>query len=273
MLEHGNFFKDISKKPGGKRIKTLTKDTATALHHTLNGLSDLAKHLLSTTHKYVMLGQQTTDPLEKEFGKLRQGSGGTYFITVQQILEKLDIKKARLLLKLNVNPADFRVDPGHSCDRCLYQMDDKTIDTLDSLADLEKSVHSSIKTSLVHIAGYLSRKDEMSEQSLMECTTFYYEKYGSFTKDIDRGGLNVPSDKCVQWAIFSYIIFNLVRDHVCRKSLSNILYQVSYLYSFSMSRKNCDTLSNIFLNNHCKSSTPRSSKEPAQKVLKLSQKH
>ena len=146
-------------------------------------------------------------------------------------------------------------------------MDDKTIDTLDSLADLEKSVHSSIKTSLVHIAGYLSRKDEMSEHSLMECTTFYYEKYGSFTKDIDRGGLNVPSDKCVQWVIFSYIIFNLARDHVCRKLLSNILYQISYLYSFSMSRNN----SKVFFK--CKSSTPRSSKEPAQKVLKLSQKH
>ena len=87
-----------------------------------------------------MLCQQTTYPLEKEFGKLRQGSGGTYFITIQKILEKLDIQKARFLLKLNVDPADFRVDPGHSCDKCLYQMDDKTIDTLNSLADLEKSV-------------------------------------------------------------------------------------------------------------------------------------
>ena len=72
--------------------------------------------------------EERTRQEEKEFGKLRQGSGGTYFITVQQIIEKLDIKKARLLLKLNVNPADFRIDPGHSCDRCLYQMDDKTID-------------------------------------------------------------------------------------------------------------------------------------------------
>ena len=62
--------------PGGKRQKTLTKDTATALHHTLNGLVDLSRKLLSTTHKYVLIGEHTSDPLEKEFGKLRQGSGG-----------------------------------------------------------------------------------------------------------------------------------------------------------------------------------------------------
>ena len=35
-----------------------------------------------------MLGNFTSDPLEKQFGKLRQGTGGAYFIIVQQILEK-----------------------------------------------------------------------------------------------------------------------------------------------------------------------------------------
>ena len=43
-----------------------------------------------------MLGNFSTDPLEKEFSKLRQGSGGTYFITVQQILEKVNISEAKL---------------------------------------------------------------------------------------------------------------------------------------------------------------------------------
>ena len=45
-----------------------------------------------------MLGIFTTEYLEKEFGKLRQGSGGTYFITVQHIMEKVAIKKTKLLL-------------------------------------------------------------------------------------------------------------------------------------------------------------------------------
>ena len=61
----------------GKRIKQFSKDTATAIHQTCYGIVDLCRHLLATSHKYVLLGQFTTDHLEKEFGKLREGCGGT----------------------------------------------------------------------------------------------------------------------------------------------------------------------------------------------------
>ena len=65
----------------GERVKSLTKDTSNALSHTCRGLTDLAKHLLTDKmFSYVMLGNFTSDPIEKEFGKLRQGSGGKYFI-------------------------------------------------------------------------------------------------------------------------------------------------------------------------------------------------
>ena len=37
--------------------------------------------VLSGGNEYVILGWFSTDPLEKAFGKLREGSGGTYFIT------------------------------------------------------------------------------------------------------------------------------------------------------------------------------------------------
>ena len=54
--------------------------------------------------------------------------------------------------------------------------------------------------SLVYIAGYLTRNDaELSEDQMLERTTFYYQKYGKFTNALDRGGLNIPSDYCCQW--------------------------------------------------------------------------
>ena len=60
----------------GKRVKQLSKDTAVAVHITCEGLVALAKDLLENhKYEYVCLGRFTTDPLEKEFGKLRQGSG------------------------------------------------------------------------------------------------------------------------------------------------------------------------------------------------------
>ena len=71
-------------REGGKKVskreKYLTKITAYAFAHTCRGLIAISKYLL--THKdyqYVMLGKFTSDHIEKEFGKLRQGSGGTYY--------------------------------------------------------------------------------------------------------------------------------------------------------------------------------------------------
>ena len=87
----------------GNRKKQFSQNTATAIHHTCNGIVSLYRHLLATSHKYVQLGQFSTDKFEKEFGKLRQRSGGTYFINVQQCIEKLHIKQTSLLLKKNVN--------------------------------------------------------------------------------------------------------------------------------------------------------------------------
>ena len=51
-----------------------------------------------------MLGQFTSDLLEKEFGKLLKRSGETYLITAQQVLKKLLLQT---LLQMNypTNPA------------------------------------------------------------------------------------------------------------------------------------------------------------------------
>ena len=71
-------------KASGKRGRIII---ATALAHTCRGFVDLATHLLVITQEYVLLGIFTTDFLEKMFGRLIHVSGGTYFITVQQVLE------------------------------------------------------------------------------------------------------------------------------------------------------------------------------------------
>ena len=95
------------------RKKQLSQNTAIAIHHTCNGIVTMCRHLLATSPKYVLLGQFSTDSLEKEFGKLGQGSGGNYFINVQQCIEKLHIKQMSLLLNQNVNIDEFDVNPGH----------------------------------------------------------------------------------------------------------------------------------------------------------------
>ena len=76
---------------GTKRRNQLTKDTARAISPICKGMIELSHNLLSKTHEYVLLGKVSTDDQEKMFCKLREGEGGTYFITGQNILQKARI--------------------------------------------------------------------------------------------------------------------------------------------------------------------------------------
>ena len=266
LIELGDLAKAMAPVSTKQRVRCLTRDTSTNLWHTYNGLVELSKHLLSVNHDYVLLGKFSTDPLEKQFGKLRQGSGGTYFITVQQIIEKVSIHKAKLLLRLNVDVDQFNVEPGHSCSKCGFLMNDNMCTVFDKLPELENSIPIDAKMALVYVAGYVVRKSDNE----IDDTYLYYEKYGSFTQDLDRGGLKTASDSVCQWVFYGYILFREIADLVCRKSLCNILMMVSDSYQFNMERSNGLSFSNILLKNHCLLYSPRSGKEPKQKVLKLS---
>lgn len=266
ILQFGRMAKEMAGRQGSRQ-KQLTRDTAQAVFHTCNGLVSLCRHLLGTTHKYVLLGQFTTDPLEKEFSKLRQGSGGTYFINVQQIVEKTNINRSRLLLSLKADTENEK--PGHSCSSCDFQLRncEEACETVDSIEELESSLPVECKATLVYIAGYITRKDP---ESAVGQTNYYFEEFGHYTQSLDRGGLKVPSDTACQWVFFCYIVFSVVKDHVCRDSFSKIALGLSEMFRFNMKKRHARTLSNILLKNLCLAATPRSGKEPALKRLKLS---
>ena len=134
----------------GRRVEQLSTDTAKAIHYACKGVVDLTKDLLSNCHyEYVCLGRFLTDQLEKEFGKLWQGSGTTYFINVQLITEKIRICKASLLISLSVDVEDIEnITPGHSCSRCCYTMDEQAFIVFDNLHQLEENFPDDAKSSL-----------------------------------------------------------------------------------------------------------------------------
>ena len=137
---------------------------------------------------------------------------------------------------------------------------------IESLPEMENSVKPEVKCSLVYIAGYVIRKDT----NLKEDSFGYFEKYGGFTSSLNRGGLVQAGDSACQWTIFCYIAFQSVCEKVCRNSLREIFMDISEYYGFEMRQNNCFVMSNILLNNLCKTSNLPSEKETKQKVLKLS---
>ena len=273
LQKFGIMAKSMAGKQG-QRYKQFTRDTGNALHHTCFGIVDLVHHLLTIKKfRYVPLGKFTTDILEKFFGKLRQGSGGSYFITVQQIIEKVNIKRASLLLS-HEDISDLKGTEGHQCDSCDFILDEEGVEIFDNLAELESSINLDTKMSLVYISGYVSRHDDsLSEKELLEETMFYVEKYGEVVKELDRGGLKYPTDTVCQWSFFCYSMFMSVRNKVCKKSLSDIFMLIADHHNMKLIQQHhAVILSNIFLNNFCKDENPKSTKEGSLKVLKLSLK-
>ena len=149
------------------------------MYQTCHGIVNLCKDLLSTSHTYICIGKFTSDFIEKEYSKLRQGSGGTYFITMHQILEKVNMKKTSLLLSLNAHVDTLDTPSGHQCSSCNYNLHEDGIEIFDNLETLENSLAIDTKMGLAHIAGYVTCNDtDISvQEELFGLITFYYEKY------------------------------------------------------------------------------------------------
>ena len=163
-------------------------------------------------HNYVLLGTFSTDPLEKEFGKQRQGSGGTNFIIVQQIIEKVNLSKASLLLSANVNVDSVNIESRHSCFNCSFLLDENSAEIFDGLPELESSVTEDTKMVLVYLPGYITRNDSgSSEGKLLNGTNFYHQKYGQYLDVMYTGGLNITTDNTCQWSIFCFILLYTVK--------------------------------------------------------------
>lgn len=68
------------------RSKQFIGDTAISLHSTCLGLVGMCQYILDTTDaSFILLGTLSTDALEHEFGKIRQGAGGAYYVTVRAV--------------------------------------------------------------------------------------------------------------------------------------------------------------------------------------------
>lgn len=186
-------------------------------------------------------------------------------------MEKTRINRAKLLLNLKQDIEGE--DAGHSCCDCNFTLesDEKACEAVDYLEELESSLPLETKQVLVYIAGYVTYKNQVSENELLHQTNFYHQKYGQYTDSLDRGGLNIPSDRACQWTFFAHIVFNTVRDSACRKSFTSFAMTLSHMFKFEVEARHARILSNIFFKNYCRAATIRSTKEPALKRLNLSE--
>ena len=108
---------------------------------------------------------------------------------------------------------------------------------------------------LVYTAGYIVGKDENGNDA--DDSHFYYNKYGSFTDNLNRGSVRLSGDAVCHWVINGYIMFNEVVNHCCRKLLRRILLNISELYVFQIKHTYLQKFANILFNCYCSLYIPK----------------
>ena len=96
---------------------------------------------------------------------------------------------------------------------------------------MKKKLPSDIIMTLIYLAGCVGRNDDEIHD-----TYFYYEIYGNYLKDMNRGRLKITGSTICQLTIYSYIIFHEERGLSCRFSFCNILMLISEMCYFDINR-------------------------------------
>ena len=125
--------------------------------------------------------------------------------------------EASLLLSTNVKVGSFNIETGHSYFDYKFLLDQKLAKIFDVSQELESSFPEHTKMALVYIVGYIMRNDSMlSEEKLWHETTFYHQTYGQYLDEIE------VVTNTFQRSMFCFILFNAVKEKVCRKTFCDL---------------------------------------------------
>jgi hypothetical protein len=214
------WLSDWYNKAVNKKKDTLSRETYLAAHQTSGALPELVKCLLQEEDiSFILLGQISSDSIERRFGQYRQMAGGNFFISVRQILESEKAIRIKCLVKFS------QVTLSEIKDIFQSDNEEKMRNVEENAALLMDTVLSSTmpectlqgdEAVIYYIAGYISRsrlkrtpcqgcqalltKSTETETLAVnfvqeqETTQEQLQLKESFQNAINRGGLLKPSD-------------------------------------------------------------------------------
>ena len=129
-----------------------------------------------------------------------------------------------------LNTTDNHGQSVHACDKRSFIMTENMCTIFDNLPEFENHLPMESKMTLFYIAGYVTRHEDHSPED----TFMYYEKYGHFLSDMNRGSLKIPHDSVCEWVMYGYVMFHEVVEVTFRKSLCKILVNISECYNLKI---------------------------------------
>lgn len=248
-FSNSDFYNEIT------RVGKLTKETHTAVTHTINTMINISEYLLTDTSfdglfKYVLLGNFSTDKLEFLFSLYRKMSGHNYHVSVRQIIEsqkKLNCLKA-LKLKSTSNSClslksflqeftfnEMSLCPVEKIDEILS----KALDVLISSADIN---------AIVYCSGYVALKTmerlkchDCGELLMLNCLIdAEFTPETVYMTGLNCGGLKYPTDFSTEIGIRALQVFRSLTSEnfetlfIKSANHKNFLFSIITEYSESL---------------------------------------
>ena len=210
----------------------------------------------------VLLGHFQGDYVEKEFGHIRQCSGGNYYVSVRQVFETVRLDKAKLL----VGTSGFEVtdigEGSHECELCNTMINPAEKLLLDQL--LDHDISDDIMLTIVYVAGFIAFKLPLLRGEHSNDPAFMY------LNKLNRGKLSYPTEMLVKYLLMCYLFFYEVESITMPGFPHRGFLEIIEQHNISVNlRKSAPIFVNILLINLSKSTlcSQRESKKKLQKFV------
>ena len=207
----------------------ITCQSAIQYHHDM-----IDNHFL----KYTLLSKLSTNPLEREFSRIRAGTGGVRTITIRNVMQKTRILTAKKFLESDAQEAMKmleNVSPSHKCQKCSFSIDhheDLSLEyasLLEKWSEIKKDAEQKPFFEIVNfIAGYVQKRDDHTDIGAKQKKLNKITANTSFLNEISKGYLITP---CCEMADFVAIACWVFEDlylykHTCQKSCIDIFKKI-----------------------------------------------
>ena len=212
LLKLACSFKLMGNSKRGIRYKGLTSETSDALHKTLNAIIDIIKHLLASGFDYVLPGKIQSDRLEAEFGIYRSSSGSNYFISVEQVVNSLSMRRLKLYNKLDIEQPD-NISLATYCTYDISRSDEDMELVEKSFAE-SSNLDEEERSSLYYISGYVAFKEGLgvhTDKSEINSSD------SEFLRQVSRGKLSHPQQNIYDISLYYYSFSKGRKQKCCSK--------------------------------------------------------
>ena len=211
-----------TQQPANTEKFTLSKQTTSALVTTLRCTATLIEDLLQEGYAYVLTARFQTDPLERQFSKYRQMSGGWFLVGLREATNNERILALKSLLKESISFWQENIRPDSSKDVALLYFN-QNLKNISSEIESCCLDQNSTEVAAV-VSGYFAKK-MIKRTSCLDCRSclIYNTENQSasecfeYLSTLSRGALTQPATDLTHYVSKSFAMLELC-EYIIRQS-------------------------------------------------------